>query len=332
MSTTSLLRSAALFRAALLCGLLAACGGGGGDAPTGPGPIEPPAPPPAGAPPAPAPALASFAYLLQSDKIEVCQIDSGDLLTNCVTTGGFSVYQDLSAMAVEGAHAYIANISALNPATILHCDMDATTGALSGCSETGPSNLLEPYGLTIHGSTLYIGDSGSPRLHKCEINPDGSLQACVAAGVPDGLASGVRGLQFVDTTAYLLHYDEGKVSRCEVLDDGSMSGCIDAGATGLADPVGFTINGDHMYFANRAHDNVIRCIIADDGLLGGCEDAGAPGLNSPTQVATRGSSVYISNRDAGIGVTRCSAASNGLLTDCAPILTDPRFLFGIHLR
>lgn len=328
MNTTSLFRLAALFRAALLCGVLSACGGGG-DAP---GPVDPPAPPPpAAAPPAPAPAPApSFAFLLQANKVEVCEIDSSDLLRNCVETGGLVGYQALYAMAVAGSHAYIANLPDASPSAIIHCNITAT-GMFSSCAETGPSNLVFPYGLTIHGSTLYIGDYSSPPTHKCEITPDGSLDNCMDAGFPD-TAIDVEDLRIAGSTAYLLHYDNQSISRCDVLDDGTFSGCADAGATGLSGPEGFAIKGDHMYIANSAGDSVTRCIIADDGSLSDCVDSGAPGLATPSQVAVRGSNVYISNFGGTGVVTRCTAAIDGLLTNCESITSEPRALIGIYFR
>ena len=327
MSTTSLSRSAALFRAVLLCSALSACGGGGGDTPA---PIDPPAPPPVAAPPtpAPAPALAPFAYLVQADKVEVCEIDSGNLLTNCIDAGVPSEYQEMAAIAVAGSSAYISNLSAVG--TIIHCSIGAS-GRFSGCAETGPSGLGSPYGLAVHGSTLYIGDSGSPRIQKCGIQPNGLLDACTDARFPDALSSAIEDLRIVGTTAYVLSYNENRVTRCDVLADGSFSNCADANVPGLASPEGVSISGNYLYVANNSAGNVVRCLIDEtNGSLTDCIDAGASGLGNPTQVAIRGSSVYISDSAAAGGVTRCTVASDGLLTDC--VSTPGSTLYSIAIR
>lgn len=324
MSTTSLSRSAALFGAVLLCGALGACGGGGGDAPAAP--VEPPAPPVVVLPPPPP---ASFAYLLQADKVEVCRIDGGDLLVDCLDAG-VSGYEGMYAMGVAGSHAYFANLpGGGDPPRIIHCSIGAT-GALSGCAETGPTDLQSPYGLTVHGSTLYIGDFGTPVVWKCEIKLDGSLDPCVDAGFPDTLTNGAEDLRIVGTTAYLLHFDENIISRCQVLPDGSFSGCAATEAAGFSAPEGFAIHGNYVYVANSGSSNVSRCVIDTNGSLGDCVNAGDPGLISPTQVVIRGSTAYISDSDASVGLTRCGVASDGFLTDCTS--TPGRALNSIAIR
>lgn len=329
MRTTSLSRSAALFRAVLLCGALSACGGGNGDAPAH---VDQP-PPPAAAPPAPA-APAAFAYLVQSDKVEVCEIDSGDLLSNCVEAGDLSGYPNLWAMAVAGSNAYIASIVGSGfPATIIHCSI-GTAGTFTECSETGPTDLAAPYGLTIRGSELYISDYGSPTVYRCEIKPDGTLELCADARSAGNLPNGAQDLQIVSALAYAyaLHYDEGTISRCDIDPvDGSLSGCADASAGGLSNPAGLTISGNHMYVANSTSNSVTRCIINGDS-LSDCVDAEATGLDQPSKVAIRGSSAYISNSEGAAGLTRCIVASNGLLTDCASILSEPKALNDIVIR
>lgn len=310
MNSTFPLISVALFRAALLCGALSACGGGA-EAPT---PVNPPAPPPVVAPPAPAPAPV-LAYLLRSDKVEVCQVDSDDFLSNCVDDGGLSGFQNLYAIAVAGSHAYVLSSPDAAPSSVIHCSIGAT-GALSGCEKTGPTNLGAAYGLSIHGSTLYIGDSDSPMVRNCAIEPEGSLGTCSDSRFPDGLAFDVEDLRIVGTTAYVLHHGQSKLSRCEVLADGTLDGCIETAVPGgLIFPEAFAINGNYMYFANSGADKVIRCVIAGDGSLADCVNANAPGLLSPSQVAIRGSTVYISDFEVE-GLTRCSAGSDGLLIGC----------------
>ncbi|KQT11484.1 hypothetical protein [Ramlibacter sp. Leaf400] len=272
-----------------------------------------------------------MAYLLHPNKVEVCQIDSDDLLINCVDAGGLAGHQDMAAIAVAGSDAYFSDFSGAGSPEVIHCSIGAS-GELSGCAVVG--SFAGPYGLTIHGSTLYISDAGSPRITKCVIEPDGSLNACADALFPDALASTAENLQIVGTTAYVLHYDDAKVSRCEVGADGTLSGCADAGVPGLSDPEGLTIHGSHLYVANYAGDNVVRCVIAADGsgALNDCRDAGATGLSSPTHVAVRGSTVHITNSDPDSGLTRCTATSEGLLTSCTRVFSEPKSLYGIALR
>ncbi len=127
------------------------------------------------------------------------------------------------AIAVAGSHAFVANIPGDgNPAQIIHCNI-GTSGSLSECANTGPANLEGPYGLTIHGSTLYISSFDTPRVLKCGIKADGSLDACMNAGLPDDLALSAEDLRIAGSTAYVVHFDESMVSRCDVLADGTLA-------------------------------------------------------------------------------------------------------------
>lgn len=312
----------ALLGATFLCVAIAGCGGGGG------GDASPTPPPVVGAPPPPPapPPLASTAYLVEADKIQLCNIEVDGALSGCADAG-VAGFDGMSAMAIAGSHAYISNLT--DPPAVIHCSIGAT-GILSGCTPTG---IGSPglYGLTARGTTLYLGDTSSPRVRKCEIREDGGLEACVSAGVRDTLAEGVEEIRFVDSTAFLLHYVEGRVSRCAVEPDGSLSGCTDAAATGLVNPEGFAISGSHLYVAHRGSGDVMRCIISALGSLTNCEDSGASAVGAPTQIAIRGSTVYIAYAAAQVGVTRCTANSDGLLTDCTSTPGGPSY-YSIVLR
>lgn len=284
-------------------------------------PVDPPVPAPS---PAPAPAPASFAYLLQSTKVEVCRIDSGDTLVDCIDAGFVAPgFLKLRGMAISGSNAYLANDNLNDDSPITHCRIEAT-GTLTGCADSDATGVLaEPHGLTVHGSTLYIANVSGPIVRKCDIQTDGSLGTCSDANFPDALANTARDLRIVGTTAYVLHYGESKISKCEIVADGTLSGCVDAGATGLDSPKGFAISGSHMYVANEgpgegAPGSVTRCTLADDGMLGNCADAGA-NVSSPNQIAIQGSAVYITNSSTDDSLTHCTAGSDGLLTGCTSV-------------
>lgn len=312
MRTDTLSRTAALFRAAVLCGVLSACGGGGGETPA---PV---------APPAPAPAPAPFAYLLHSSKVEVCRIDSSDALVACEDVGEVVPgFLKMRAMAVSGSNAYLANDDLNDASPIIHCRIEAT-GALTGCAKSGETgSLAEPRGLRVHGSTLYIGKLGNPIVRKCEIKDDGSLDGCGDAQFPGAMATSAADLQIVGTKAYILHGGENLVSRCDVLPDGTLSNCANAGATGLDRPQGSAISGNYMYVANEGSEGgagpgITRCVFDSNGLLGDCVDAGA-NVSSPNHIAIRGSVVYITNSGPTDSLTRCTAGGNGLLTGCTSV-------------
>ncbi len=329
MSTTSLFRSAALFRAVVLCGALSACGGGGSSS-SATAPAGPP-----GTPPPPA-----LAYLLQTDKVEVCKIDSSEVLVNCVDAG-VSGFANMYSMTVAGSHAYIADVGSGGLATIIHCSI-GENGTFSDCAPTGPTDLESPngLGLAVRGSLLYVGvgdgispGGGGPALtYRCEIKANGSLDACVDAGFPADSRS-VNDIRFVDGTAYFAHFYGTYLSKCTVEADGSFSLCDNAGAEGLTGPIqGLVISGKHVYIADAGAVKVLRCVIADDGTVSGCEDAGATGLISPTQVVVRGSTVYITDDESAASLTRCTANSTGLLTGCTSISAERKSLQGMIVR
>ena len=327
MSNTSLFRTAALFRAALLC-VLSACGGGGGDtgatAPAAPAPVPPPAAP-------------AFAYIHEVDVIRVCRVEDADL-SNCVeadTNAGMNLTPTLG-MAVNGDHAYLAINDDPFSSALVRCSIGADS-TLFGCAPTA----LDPVDgrlswVTFRESMLYVGGSDSPRVRKCAVNADGSLEPCVGAGVPDSAADAVGDLQFAGTSAYLLlrnaEPDEDFVVRCEIGADGSLSDCADADVPGLAGPSNFTVHGNHLYVANTDANRVIHCVIADGGSLSGCADSGARALEKPTDLAIRGSAAFIANNGITGGVTRCTVTSYGLLSDCAPIPETGTNLYGIVFR
>ena len=324
MKTTHLLALTAACIA--LSSALSACGGGGGSAPA-----ELPGPPP---PPA-------IAYLLQTGQVEVCKIDSNDVLADCVDAG-VSGFANIHSMTVAGSHAYIGDAGGNGPATIIHCSI-GENGTFSNCVPTGPADLESPngLGLAVRGSTLYVGvgdgispGGGGPSLtYKCDIKANGLLDACIDAGFPAAMGRSVNDIRFVDGTAYFSHFYGLYLSKCTVETDGSLSSCSDIGAEGLDGPIeGFVISGSHMYIADAGAAKVLRCIIAPDGTASECEDAGATGLANPTQVIVRGSTVYITDDESAASLTRCTTTSAGLLTGCASISSERKRLHGMVFR
>jgi hypothetical protein len=203
---------------------------------------------------------------------------------------------------------------------------------LSGCAETGPTDVVWAFGLAIRGSTLYIGGSGSPAVRKCDIKEDGSLDACAPAGQIDTLTDRAQAIQFAGKTAYVLDNEAGKMYTCPALEEGSFSSCADAGSVSANNAWGFAITGTHAYVADSGTNTLIQCKLAMDGSITACGDAGVPVLRVPTQVVSRASSVYISNGGVEGGVTRCTVMSEGLLTGCSQISAAPKALNGIALR
>lgn len=328
MRTTHLLALTALFIA--LSSVLGACGGGGGSAPA-PAPAEPPAPP---SPPA-------LVYLLQTGQVELCKINSSEVLTDC-TDAGVSGFANMYSMTVAGSHAYIGDAGGDGPATIIHCSI-GENGTFSHCVPTGPADLEFPngLGLAVRESTLYIGvgdgitpGGGGPSLtYKCEIKPDGLLGACVDAGFPATMSRSINDIRLVGETAYFSHFNGIFLSKCTVGVDGSFSSCSNIVTEGLDGPIkGLVISGSHMYIADAGAAKVLHCSIAANGTASGCGDAGAAGLANPTQVIVRGSAVYITDDESAASLVRCTAANTGLLTGCTSISAERKRLQSMTFR
>lgn len=288
---------------ALLCGAMTACGGGGGEE----GALNPPVVEP---PPAP-PAIPTVpAYLLQADKVELCQVGRDGSLSGCVNTG-VSGFAELRAMAVSGSHFYLADATS-GAGGVIHCSIGAN-GLLSGCINTEVAGLTSPLALTAEGSTLYIGDTTS-LIRKCDIAEDGALD-CVDSAYPEALGSRVEAIHIVGTTAYIGVSDD--IVSCQVVDDGFLSDCnytgISVGHPTFSTASAIAINGSHMYIAESLGD-ITRCII-EDGSLRSCEVARRT-VGSPSQIAIRDNIVYITDTNSTISLTRCTVASDGMLTDC----------------
>ena len=325
MQKTSRLRLAAL-SAVFLCATLTACGGGDEL-----GTPEPPAP----APPAAAPA---FVYIYEADVIRVCQVDGTSAPSRCVdakASPGMDITPTLG-MAVGGDHAYLTINDSPFSSALVHCTVGADA-PLSGCAPTaveGGMGALQ--WVTLRGSTLDVGGSDSPRVRRCVVKPDGSLEPCADGGISDSVADVVRDLQILGKTAYLLlttiAAPEEAISVCDVTVGGSLSGCADADVPGLGGASSLTAHGKHLYIANSGENNVIRCVIADDGSLDDCRDSGAQGLAKPSKVAIRDSIGYITNDDISGGLTRCMVGSDGLLGNCVSVPDMGRHVSGIVFR
>jgi hypothetical protein len=124
--------------------------------------------------------------------VTLCRFGSDEGLSGC-TDAGVRGFDDMTAIAISGAHAYITHLTA-TAAAVIHCDI-GTDGLLSGCADAGVADLRNAYGLVASGSTLYVSNSRSPLVRKCEIREDGSLAPCSNAGLPDGLAAAAEDIR-----------------------------------------------------------------------------------------------------------------------------------------
>lgn len=210
----------------------------------------------------------NFVYLsnIQDNNIMICTVAADATFTNC-TSGG----NNLSApaqLAIQGSHLYVASTS--GGATV--CTIDASSGALSNCTATGPVSISSD--IAVVGNYAYVGDP----IGICPIDAmTGLLGNCTSTS-----QSGI--FELASANGYLYTgLIAGGVGVCPIAADGSITTCSTSPiATGVNFVAGITVDGTRAYVSasnsiTGQYDVYVCSVDPADGSLSNCtvSDGGA---------------------------------------------------------
>lgn len=201
----------------------------------------------------------TFAYVTSYDNtpsgsVNLCKVTVSDgTLSACAPTGSDFNLPNGITLNTANSVAYVTNSLSFFPPTpgyLSTCSVDASTGALSGCSiQSGAGSFVQPFGIAIHkaGAHLYVSDAGTgPGL--------GSVSICDVSGL--------------------------NISNC-------ISTTAGGTLVNLNAPAGLTLSPDNskLYLTSLADNTVTVCTVSTDGsTLSHCSTTGT-GFDTPAGVA-----------------------------------------------
>ena len=223
-------------------------------------------------------------------------------------------------------------------AAVSVCAIDATTGALSNCANSGATGLNSPTDVVIKGSNAYIVNFSGSSIARCTVDATtGALSACADAGAT-GLNSPI-GMEIRENTAYITNNADNSISQCAI--DGTTGNLSCSSGTkylglGLSSPYGIASNGVMLYIISQGanatltapftQSKVTRCEIdpiTGNVLTTSCAAetqfplAGATEWYQTNRIAFKDNRAYLTNRNTG-KVMQCDTdASTGAFTTCA---------------
>ena len=173
---------------------------------------------------------------LTNFKVSRCKVNT--------VTGGFSDCTGLGILGLNfpsgiainssGTFAFITNSGNSdekfnNPNTVFRCSIDATTGALRNCDNTGGRGFSSPSRIALNrqGTRAFVANPGSNDIVRCIINKTGDFSDCKATGSGFHNPSAIV-LNKENTAAFITNFSDGTVSRCLVDEDGIFSDCRSA--------------------------------------------------------------------------------------------------------
>ena len=142
-----------------------------------------------------------------------------------------------------GTIAYIANSGAN---TVSQCAVNISTGALSGCINSGGTGFDQPMGITLNtdGTIAYVANYGGGTVSQCVINSQtGALSGCVNNVTIFTYARNVA-LNTVayGPVAYVAPFGSSNILQCMISQTGGLSGCVDSDGTGFNNVSSITLN------------------------------------------------------------------------------------------
>ncbi|MCE3044036.1 YncE family protein [Legionella sp. 16cNR16C] len=232
--------------------------------------------------------------------------------TTTVTPTNFPIFGNntiiiTANISIQSSYMYIPD-----QVDITQCTINAITGQLGSCSNTGglPAQLV---GITFNPARTiaYITGQSSNSVTQCDVTPGtGALTNCQASGATGISLPQQITLNPAGTFAYIVNFTGG-ATKCTVnAPAGNLSGCVPSGAVVGFAPGGIAINsaGTRAYITSLGTDTISVCNInAGTGLLSGCVNSGATGLNGVRTLTFNSTETiaYITNQDTP-SVSQCT--------------------------
>ena len=252
-------------------------------------------------------------------------------------------------VTAKDAFAYITQRgTAADTGSVLRCDLDAASGNLSNCADSGAGTTLSgPISLALTDKYAYILNfpvGGDPltnpnveTITQCSLDSaTGALSNCVNSGANE--TAFIFDFAINGNFGYTLKRFGNQIMQCGLdATTGALSNCGEiAGITGLHEPLNMAFKDSRVYIANAdlSASSVSVCSVASDtGVISDCKDANASPYNfnptttddngntvpkgvGPTGIAIKGSTAYIVSSD-NKNVIRCEIGTDGTFTSCA---------------
>jgi 6-phosphogluconolactonase (cycloisomerase 2 family) len=202
----------------------------------------------------------------------------------------------------SGTHAYIPSI---NSSSVTSCNVEQSTGKLTGCLNTGnPGDFTTPIDIVFNaaGTRAYISNTFIGTVSLCSVNTStGALSGCVNAD-SDGTAifagPALMNMNASGSRLYVSNNNLGtgtSVSICSInLITGKLYGCSDSGVGSIfGSPVSVTLNAANtiLYVSNNSAATVSSCSInSNTGRLNACVNSDGDGsaiFSGPAGVTLR---------------------------------------------
>ncbi|MCL9683023.1 lactonase family protein [Legionella maioricensis] len=213
---------------------------------------------------------AQHAYITNWDQnsISLCDVSTLDgTFSNCIITASGALFANPEAITTLNLDAnntvfYVANINALNMAvsTVVLCQVNNGTGALSGCAITGSGfNGADGIAINPAGTLAYVSNAGADNVSLCQVDSiTGALGNCGPTGNGFHIPSDMT-LNPLGTIAYvsdLANY----VSICPVDATTGLLSCHNR-VGGFSQPEGITLHpsGQFAYLTNNGSNNISVC-------------------------------------------------------------------------
>jgi hypothetical protein len=177
----------------------------------------------------------------------------------------------------------------------------------AGFPETGTVSI--PYVATVP-QYLYVANESGTTVSSCEINLDGTLQACVATSgffAPQGIA-------IAGGEVYVANSGNNSLSECALGTGGALGTCTTTGSAPSA-PAYVAVNGADTFAYVNQGGGLSACPITT-GSVGVCSAAGGSAL-AGVALSADGTHAYSVSTGTPNVIDVCTVANTGLFTNCA---------------
>jgi hypothetical protein len=163
-------------------------------------------------------------------------------------------------------------------------------------------------------SGLYVANSGTNAIERCQITTQGTSSGCSAvASVPT-----VYGMVTSGSYLYAASYTGNDLYSCLMNANGSLSNCA-VQATGLNGPYEVVVNNGYLYISDwltTSGQGITVCKMGSNGTVTGCQLTGPTTANHAMGIAFSGNVASIMNSGT-TNVLTCTVNSDGTLsTSC----------------
>ncbi len=255
-----------------------------------------------------------------------------------ITVTGDSAGNSPISLEVEIARRrlFVTNVS---NSKVIVCDVDGTTGALNGCTDTNADNLGQPFSIVLNnaGTRAYIADARDNVIILCNVSPSGIFSGCGDAGgslIDQPLSIALRANE---SQLFIVNEIGNTVVNCAVnAANGMLDSCTLIPNVSFNDPTSLILDttNNYAYITEYAAGQVQNCEVELNGNLSNCTSSNATTLNQPYGIVFNSDETraYIANNGNNT-VTLCDVSNTRQFSSCVVTLDkDLNFPRGIVLN